>query len=69
MFIAKNKLLKVNELMIPVGQKKGGTPGMQGYPDKLLKNNALKIDTRGHPDKLMKKLNLKSTREGIRISW
>ena len=35
---------------------------MQGYPDKLLKNNALKIDTRGHPDKLMKK------RE-IRVYW
>ena len=35
---------------------------MQGYPDKLLKNNALKIDTGGYPDKLMKK-------QEIRVYW
>ena len=62
MFIPKNKLLKVNELMISMGQEKGGTPRMQGYPDKLLKNNALKIDTRGYPDKLMKK-------QEIQVYW
>ena len=59
---SKNNAVESKGFNGDCGVEKKGAPKTPGYPDKLLKNNALKIDIGGYPDKLMKK-------QEIQVFW